>query len=530
MSVRRNVLLFLLAFAVFAGVSAFQSAPGYMDADYYYLGGWQLATGRGFTEPVLWNYLDDPSGIPHPSHAYWMPLTSLVAWVSLAFGEASGVPLDSFSPSRWGFLVLAALGPPLSASLADRLTRDRTLPVLSGMLAIFSGFYLPFLPTSDTFAVYLVLGALFLWVVVDGASRPGRYLLLGAIAGLMHLARADGVVWVGLAGLAAWGPGWLFLYRRGRPSARERVGGLLLVAVGYGVVMGPWLARNLMAFGSPLSPGGAKTLWMTGYDELFSYPSDLLTPRRWWAAGLTAALNARAWALGLNLQTAFAVQGVILLTPLIALGLWERRHDPRARVGVLAWVVTFVVMTFVFPFPGARGGFFHSGVAVQPLFWAVAPLGLARVNRWGARRRGWDPTRATRMFGWGLVGLALLLSALIVATRVLGVGSESGNWNESAATYRRLDRALQARGAEAGDRVMVNNPPGYFVVTGREALVIPDGGPETTLAAARQFGARFLLLESNHVRGLNGLYEDPEDRPGLEYLGSVEASRLFRIE
>jgi hypothetical protein len=50
-------------------VAAFQSAPGYMDADYYYAGGRTLATGHGFTEMVLWNYLDNPAGLPHPSNA-----------------------------------------------------------------------------------------------------------------------------------------------------------------------------------------------------------------------------------------------------------------------------------------------------------------------------------------------------------------------------------------------------------------------------------------------------------------------------
>ena len=52
----------------------FQQYPGYMDADYYYSVGLQIINGFGLNELVLWNYLDDPAGLPHPSNAYWMPL------------------------------------------------------------------------------------------------------------------------------------------------------------------------------------------------------------------------------------------------------------------------------------------------------------------------------------------------------------------------------------------------------------------------------------------------------------------------
>ena len=75
MTWRIYALLFLLGFSVVFGVAQFQSSPGYMDADYYYATGLVLAEGQGFTEPFLWNYLDNPSGLPHPSHAYWMPMT-----------------------------------------------------------------------------------------------------------------------------------------------------------------------------------------------------------------------------------------------------------------------------------------------------------------------------------------------------------------------------------------------------------------------------------------------------------------------
>src|SRR4030066_270841 len=79
MTWRIRILLFAAGLAAVSLVVIFQNAPGYMDADYYYAGGIRLAEGKGFTEEFLWNYLDNPLGLPHPSHAYWMPLASLIA-------------------------------------------------------------------------------------------------------------------------------------------------------------------------------------------------------------------------------------------------------------------------------------------------------------------------------------------------------------------------------------------------------------------------------------------------------------------
>jgi len=79
MNWRNFLFLFLFALLISGLVAFFQTSPGYMDADYYYAGGVRLAEGQGFTEEILWNYLDNPDGLPHPSHAYWMPLASLAA-------------------------------------------------------------------------------------------------------------------------------------------------------------------------------------------------------------------------------------------------------------------------------------------------------------------------------------------------------------------------------------------------------------------------------------------------------------------
>ena len=209
MSRRDTLFLGVLGFLILLGIAAFEQVPGYMDADYYLATGKQIAAGNGFSEPFLWNYLDDPDGLPHPSHTYWMPLVSLLAAL---LPSLSG--LDSWWAVRIPFVLIGACIPPVTASLAYSVTSRRPLALTSGVLAAFSGFYLPFIPTTDTFAPYILTGGLFLIVTIryHTSTKPSLLtpLLLGILAGIMHLARADGLSWLVIAFLVIFispGPG-----------------------------------------------------------------------------------------------------------------------------------------------------------------------------------------------------------------------------------------------------------------------------------------------------------------------------------
>lgn len=515
--------LFTLGLGAFTLAALPQTTPGYMDAEYYLAGGMRLAQGYGFSEPFLWNYLDDPAGLPHPSHAYWMPLASLLAalgmWLS---GEVT------FTAGRLGFVLLAAAVPPLTALLASRLSARRGAALLAGSLALLPAFYLPYLPTSDTFGIYMLLGAL--WLLAAG--RPSFALqpvLLGLLAGLMHLARADGLLWLALLPLA----GWLLEGERrsGGPACGTAAAVLRFSALGlagYLLVMGPWMLRNLAAFGVPLAPGGGRTLWLTAYDQLYAYPAGSLNLQTWLAAGPAAVLQPRLEAAGLNLQTALSVQGEIFLAPLVLAGLWRLRRQRPVILGAAAWLLTFAAMTLAFPFAGGRGGFFHSGAALQPLFWAVVPAGLDAFLEWGRRHRSWEPERSRPVFGALIAAAAAVLTLALYYGRVIGKPGEP-LWNQAAARYAQIEQTLAAQGAAPDDRVLVNNPPGYYLVSGRPALVIPSGDLDTLLAAADRYGARYLALEIDQIHGASELFENPRDHGRLDYLGTAAGAVLYEI-
>jgi len=526
---------FYLLFSIFGmlplvAVAFFQTSPGYMDADYYYAGGLRLAQGKGFSEEILWNFLDDPAGLPHPSHAYWMPMVSILAALGmLVTGQ------NQFATARLGLILVAVALPPLTGALSWKLTGRKDSALLAATLACLPVFYLPFLPVTDAFGVTMLLGGVFFLVLPaethTNTSRSSilfRSWLLGLLAGLMHLTRADGLLWVLVALLAV---SFLILGHLDRPARFALIGASCLAClVGYGLVMGPWLLRNQAVFGSWLAPGGSRALWITRYDELFIYPASLLTPARWLESGLGAILRARLWAAGQNLQSALAVQGLIFLAPLVLAGFWRLRNDRRAQLAGFAWLLIFFVMTVIFPFQGARGGFFHSGAALQPFFWVMVPVGLEAFLGWGAQRRGWQAGVARSVFRFGLCVLALLLCGVILYGRLRPGQAARTVWDEPYQRYSRVEQALQASGIADDAIVLVNNSPGYYVASHRPAISIPYGDLQTVCEVASRYRAGYLLLEIDQIIGETQLYLNPSDRQCLHYLSTIAEVRVFEIK
>jgi hypothetical protein len=534
------LLLFVFGLVMVGAVASFQHSPGYMDAEYYYAGGLRIAEGNGLTEPFLWNYLDNPAGLPHPSHAYWMPMASLVTAVGLKLTGITG-----FGAGRLGFLVIAAVIPPVTAWLAMLLTKRRDFALLAGILAGIPCFYLSYLGTTDTFGIYMLLGGLWFGLLYkfsndESGTSPngnnGRYIFgMGLISGLLHLARADGILWLflGVSAVVNWRGGFGRFSRKtnslDNPGLSRSSRNVAILLCGYLIIMGPWMARNMRTFGTLLSPGGLRALWLTNYDELYSYPASLLTPVHWWASGIQNISKSILWAVGQNLQSTLAVQGEIFLLPLMLIGLWRYRNEVTVRYGLLAWALTFVAMSVVFPFPGPRGGFFHSGAALQPLLWVVVPVGLDVFIQWGRRVRGWQYAQANAFFRVGVVGLALMLAVLVVRGRVVGTNLAEPAWDHSAVVYIRLESDLRKLGADDNALVLVNNPPGYYLASGRPAIPIPNGNVETLLQAAKTYGAEYLLLEANHPKYLKDLYQSPSDRLGLRWLGVYGGTQIYEI-
>jgi hypothetical protein len=169
-----------------------QVLPGYLDP---IITLWAGQLGKEASRPFLWNYLDDRPGCC-TSHMYWYPLSSILAAMSMYLTGQ-----HTYAAARLIFILIAACIPPLTAALAFDITGRRALGLTSGLLAVFSVYYLPFMPVTDNYGVYMLLGGSILLLAQKKAWWT--FLLMGLLAGLMNLARSDGLLWLGLVGLLA---------------------------------------------------------------------------------------------------------------------------------------------------------------------------------------------------------------------------------------------------------------------------------------------------------------------------------------
>jgi hypothetical protein len=381
------------------------------------------------------------------------------------------------------------------------------------------------MPVTDNYAIYMVLGCIVLLL----APRQQKWIpvALGALAGLMTLARSDGLLWLGLAGLVV-------MLKAVTNENEERVSlkswfmlivpGGLLVILGYFLTMGSWHYRNLTLHHSFLTPGGGRLLWLQDYRDTFIYPPDKLTYQHFLQAGWGMALQNRVNALYSNLITAFFAQGAIFLLPFMLVGLWSLRNDLRVKIAVIGWAIAFLVMSLIFPFAGARGSFHHAGAAVQPLFWAVTPIGMSIVLNWLREHGRFTDRNAPVVFQGLLIVWAILFTGFLVNFRVVS------GWAKDDVIYAAVEEKFRENGINSKDIVIVPNPPGYYVRSGQSAIRLPVGDESTILEVAKKFGAKYLVLEqSSSLGALQSLYDNPQTNKDFIYLGEVENAHLYRV-
>src|SRR3989304_8201976 len=106
----------------------------------------------------------------------------------------------------------------------------------------------------------------------------------------------------------------------------------------------------------------------------------------------------------------------------MAAGAGRKRGDPIVRTAGLYLAVLLFVMSFIFPYAGPRGGFFHSSAALMPLFFALAPEGLEAFVDLGVRTRGWLAGRASRLFFVASLALAAAFTIWATWSRITADG------------------------------------------------------------------------------------------------------------
>jgi 4-amino-4-deoxy-L-arabinose transferase-like glycosyltransferase len=520
------LLVALLGLAIQAIWLWLLTQPTYMDAFYYTTNGQQIANGQGFTEMIVWQYLDNPEGLPTPSHTYWMPLPSILA-------AAGYLIIDDFSGAQLIFWLLGGLLPLLAYEISHQLGGPRWQRWVTAIFVAIGGFYAPFLIQPSTFAPFAWAGGLCL-LALGLASVPGNHsdsnssaadsrndrrhfiwwLVAGLAAGLAHLTRADGLL-LFLVGIIIW-----ILAMRERHSIRNSFFWLMLFITGYLLIMGWWFFRNWLVIGSPLSSAGTQSIFLTTYDDLFAFGRTISFEEfiNW---GWANILRSRLDALWTATQTMIAVPGLIFLVPFIIIAYLRFIRQRFTRLLLLPATIfalaTMIILVVLFSFPAMRGSLFHSSIALWPWTMALAVAGIGYSVDWAAARLPhWQPERAKRLFSVLFIVIGLVLTIAVANGKLTPL--------DDPETIEALRHDLPDSAV-----VMYGSPPAFYYYTGIPSVSVPNEPPEILLEAVDQYEATHLVLDENHPLPLNDLYYGLLEHPRLILEKTIGPIQLYRI-
>ncbi len=541
---RRDYLLLLGLGLLLRGITAaLFDQPGYIDAAYYYDVAKNIATGHGFTEDFILTYLNPPAGVIHPSNLYWMPLASLIL---VPFFWVFGV---SWHVAEIPNVLLSGTLPLLAYWMGWEFLHSRRCALGAALLTLCGGFYYPlYFIFSDNFGLYAWTAGLALLFIGQGAQgRPRRFALAGLWIGLAHLARPDAPLLLVIALIvfaATRYNAWRHAKHPEKVGTRPAVlpwASLIMLVACYLLIVTPWFLRNLAVAGTILPSAGTKTIWLTTYNDFFSYGKDL-SLQSYLAWGWGHILLSKLMALA---QNAFAILAILefVPAPLVAIGLWKLRRTMLALPFLLYLLLVYLGLSLVFTFPSLRGTLLHSFIPLLPLLSLAAIFGLDTTIDWLARRRP-GPSAQRRAAGRRRVYLsaAILLSAVLSISIIV---ANMASWDTTYHLYQQAGRMIAQDYAKRSDNlnttygqnasasilpiVMVADPPDYYHATGQHAIAIPDQDVAVILQAANRYGADYLLLEALHSQAQDALWAGTESAPRLTLLWASAAARLYRI-
>ena len=542
---RRDILTLLALGLLVRGVTAaLFNQPGYIDAAYYYDVAKNIATGHGFTEDFILTYLTPAASVVHPSNLYWMPLASLVI---VPFFLVFGV---SWHVAQIPSVLLSGSLPLLAYWMGWDWCKSRRYALGAALLTLCAGFYYPlYFVFSDNFGIYAwTAGLALLWLGQGMQGNARRFALAGLCIGLAHLARPDAPLLLVIALIVfaatryrAWKAARQHVAPEDAPPPALPWAALAALLALYLLVMTPWFLRNLVVAGAILPPGGAQTIWLTTYNDFFSY-GKTLSAQNYLAWGWGNILLSKLQALG---QNALALLAILEFAPapFAAIGLWRWRRSPQALPVLLYLLLLYLGLSLIFTFPSQRGTLLHSFIPLLPFLSLATIVGLDTVIDWLARRRP-GPFAQQRAAGRRRVYLAatILLSAVLSLVIIL---SNAQTWDTTYHLYQQASKMIASdvrssasladkkngldAVASASPVIMVDDPPDYYLATGQHAIALPDQDTSVLLQAADRYGATYILLETVHSHAQDGLWNGTEHAPRLVLIWSTPGARLYHI-
>jgi hypothetical protein len=178
------------------------------------------------------------------------------------------------------------------------------------------------------------------------------------------------------------------------------------------------------------------------------------------------------------------------------------------------------MMSFIFPFAGSRGGFFHSASAFQVFFWAISACGFEISVRWIAEKRHWQVKKSIPLLGSTLVLVFAIISGLSLMIKIIGLTDLSTGWDKPSENYQLVDSYLRQKTGDADSRVMVNDSPGFYAATGRVAIQEAKADLTTIAQMFSKYQAKYLLVGKDHLPALDAFYKSKADQTNFKFIGT----------
>lgn len=467
--------------------------PGINDSVHYFNLGRRLLQGQGLTIDYVWHYSRMPAELTQPID-HWMPL----AGVAAAFGMAAGGA--TIHAALTLFVMAGSLVPLLAYWSAKQLEQPESTALTAALLAAF----LPDLVRNSLHTDTTILNALLaggaILLVNEGLIAQRRLAFFGGglLVGLAYLTRNDSVL------LAPAIIAQLWLARAWAPR-RHIGGGAALLALGCGLVVGPWLLRNMLELGSLGSSLTAKMPFMLTSIDFYAYRFPIT-----WESMLERSTALELVSLRLyQLAAAVKQMAVSLDLPLVLLlpagfALLMKKSGKQSLTKVfplLIWLgLTIIAYPLVLPIMSNNGSFEKAFLTILPLLTPFGAIGL-----------------------YGLIKPARLRRAVLAAS-VLWLACNSYSLlkteTELADRFHQSVKILVDALADMpdtngdGQTILMTQDPYVLSYYGNPSIMVPLASREDTLELAQLYGVDYLMM--------------PPGRPALDplYLSQERDARF----
>jgi hypothetical protein len=492
--------LFAIALAARALAAAAVGFPASEDSAYYVHVARNVLEGRGLVSDAIWSYATPPLVLPKPAFELWMPMATFISAIPMA------ILGHSFQAAQAGMVVFGALVAPLTwavgleaataAGLSGR--RRASVAITAGVLAAGFG---PFLvaaavPDSTTpFLVFALVAALLMPRALRATSAlPG--LALGVALGLTYLSRSE-AVWLGLTYILLLWQARRQDSRSGNVLPRAQVRAVGAVMVGGLLVVGPWLVRNMLTFGSPFAGQAVENALITRNEQIFAW-AERPSLNEFLSQGPLTILAHQGAGLAHQLVTVLLIPafpvGVIGIAAAVALRRSAALASPTAlRALLVAGLLTFFATGLMFPVATLWGTFLHSAGPLLCALSVCAALGADSLVARIRRARSWSRENA-----WLGAAALLAITVPIAAFEVLVTGAQATDQRARIEAVAASARNLAE--VQAGATVVSDHPVWLADALHVPVIALPDEPAADVGRLVDTFGAKVIVILDDRGR------------------------------